>query len=85
MATPLDSTQITALQALTELEEQVVYLCQSLASAQDKYNLANPNSRREAVLLNPDFSARSLSIQIILPLSSTAISLFPTSAVEAAF
>lgn len=82
MAAKLTEAQITALGALSNIEEQVIYLCQQFDIVQTDWNTANPGFQRRAIELNADFVSRTIAVQLALPLESTS---FSASAVAEAF
>lgn len=72
MAAKLTADQLTALQALSNIEEQVVYVCQQLDAVQKEWNRANPQFQRTAIELNADFINNTVAIQVALPLESSS-------------
>lgn len=82
MALKLTAVQLTALEALSNLEEQVTYVCQRLNDAQTAWNLANPQFQRTAIELNADFINNTVAIQVALPLESSS---FSAASVDEAF
>jgi hypothetical protein len=74
MAAKLSSTELTALEALSNLEEQVIYVCQKLDAAQTTWNTTNPQFQRTAIDLNADFIGKTVAVQIALPLESSQFS-----------
>lgn len=82
MALKLTTAQTATLTALTNLEEQVVYVCQQLDVAQKAWNDANPQFQRRAIDLNADFINGNVAIQIALPIESGG---FAPSSVDEAF
>jgi uncharacterized membrane protein len=82
MAAKLTDAQTAALAALTNLEEQVVYVCQQLDAAQKAWNTANPQFQRTAIALNADFINKTVAIQLALPLETSS---FSAASVDEAF
>ena len=81
MAAKLTSAELTEIEALPSLEEQVIYMCQKLDAAQTTWNMAYPNFQRTAIDLNADFIGKTVAAQIALPLTSSQFS--ATSVTEA--
>lgn len=82
MAAKLIAADVTALEALSNLEEQVIFICQKLDAAQTAWNLANPQFQRTAIELNADFINSTVAVQLALPLESSQ---FAASSVSEAF
>jgi len=82
MAAKLTEAQLTTLAALTNLEEQTVFICQQLDKAQQAWNTANPQFQRRAIDLNADFINSNVAIQIALPIEAGG---FAAASVDEAF
>ena len=82
MATKLAAADVTALDALSNLEEQVIFICQKLDLAQTAWNTANPQFQRTAIELSADFINNTVAVQIALPLENSQ---FAASSVNEAF
>jgi hypothetical protein len=82
MAAKLSDVQLAALAALTNLEEQTVYICQQLDKAQQAWNTANPQFQRRAIDLNADFINGNVAIQLALPIEAGG---FTAASVDEAF
>lgn len=82
MAAKLSAAELTALEALGNLEEQVIYICQRLDAVQKAWNLANPTFQRTAIDLNADFINNTVAVQVALPLESSS---FSAASVDEAF
>lgn len=82
MAAKLTTVEVTALEALGNLEEQVIFICQKLDAAQTAWNTANPQFQRTAIEVNADFIGNTVAVQIALPLESSQ---FAASSVDEAF
>lgn len=87
MAASIKSTDTTATEffALTELEDQFVFVATQLAAAQAAYNTANPTAPKNAISVTPDYSNARITIQCVLPLASNAVAKFDVSSVTSVF
>jgi len=82
MALKLTAGDITALEALGNLEEQVIFVCQKLETVQKTWNTTNPQFQRRAIEVNADFVGGTVAVQIALPLEASS---FAAASVSEAF
>lgn len=63
MAAKIAGDNLTAFNALTNLEQQITYLAGLLLTAQNTYNVANPTSPKNVVAVAPSYATRTATIQ----------------------
>jgi hypothetical protein len=73
MVAKLTVPELAELTALSNLEEQIIYLCQKFDLAQSLHNETHPQMKVRAMELHSDFLSRSVVVQISFPLESDVL------------
>ncbi|AFZ59384.1 hypothetical protein H6G54_00785 [Anabaena cylindrica FACHB-243] len=73
MAAIISGANLTAFNALDNLEQQVAFLMGQLLVAQNTYNTANPTTPKNVVAVSPSYSTNVAAFQCQFPIEGDSV------------